>query len=102
MTIIKRPPISKHELIADALYFFLSAFLSFLAVFVFDIHHSFYPGNHLYPPTFIFTSVNPYIFGILFGGFIGFFLLKIMFWAFIEEEAALETRVPQQKNAMKK
>jgi hypothetical protein len=98
MTIIRRPPISKHELIADVLYFSLSAFVSFIAVFIFDIHHSFYPGNTIYPPKFIFDSINPYIIGILFGGFLGFFLLKVLFWAFVEEEAALVARVPPKKH----
>ena len=74
MTLITRPPISKHELIADLLYFVLSAVISFIAVFIFDIHHSFYPGNQIYPPIFIFDSLNPYILGILFGGFVGFYI----------------------------
>jgi len=37
----KKTPITKEEIIADIIFLSISAFISFLIVFLFDIHHSF-------------------------------------------------------------
>jgi len=39
---IRKSIITKEEIIADAIFLFISAFISFLLVFFFDIHQSFY------------------------------------------------------------
>jgi hypothetical protein len=87
----KRPKISKEEMVADAIYISVSMLVSALAIFIFDIHQSFYPGQSILPPSrFIFQSMTPYLIGIPIGGIIGFFILKLVSFAFIEDEKAHE------------
>jgi len=84
---IKRPRISKEELIADGIFFLVAMIISAIAIFIFDIHWSFYPGNEIFPPNKrIFTGFDPYIVGIPIGGIIGFIILKLLAFAFLEEE----------------
>jgi len=88
---IKRPRISKDELIADALYLIVSLFVSALALYIFDIHQSFYPGQSVLPPSkYVFTTLTPFLVGVPIGGIIGFFILKIISFAFMEDELAHE------------
>lgn len=80
---IKFREITKKEIVADLTFFSVSLFLSFSGVFLFDIHHSFYPEHMSFPPReFIFNSPIPYVVGILGGGIIGFFLFKLLAFAF--------------------
>ena len=61
--------------------------VSAIAIFIFDIHWSFYPGNTIFPPNkYIFKTPDPYYFGIPAGGIIGFILIKMLVYAFIREE----------------
>lgn len=86
---IKRPRISKEEIIADILYLLVAMAISGLALYIFDIHWSFYPGNSIFPPNkHIFQEPTVYYTGIPLGGIVGFFLLKILFFAFREDEIA--------------
>jgi len=86
----KRPKISKHELIADAIFILIGMFVAFTAIFIFDIHWSFYPGNTILPPNkYIFQTPTPYYVGIPLGGLIGFVVIKLLFFAFMEEEEAM-------------
>ena len=85
--------VSKHELIGDALILLVAIVVSGVLVFVFDIHWSFYPGEEILPPSKkVFTTWDPYLIGILVGGIIGFFIIKLLFYAFMEEEIAVKER----------
>ena len=84
---IKGLRIGRNELIADALFLLVSMALSAFAIYIFDIHWSFYPGNTIFPPSrHIFTDPTIYYIGIPLGGIIGFILLKLIAWGFIIEE----------------
>ncbi len=86
---ISRPKISKEEIIADALYLLVAMAISGIAIFIFDIHWSFYPGETVLPPSrHIFETALPYFVGIPIGGIVGFLFLKIVFFAFVEDERA--------------
>src|SRR3989338_1357250 len=86
---IKRPRISKEEIIADILYLFVAMLVSAIAIYVFDIHWSFYPGETIFPPSKnIFKDPIVYYIGVPVGGILGFFILKLIFFAFMEEKIA--------------
>ena len=80
----KKTIITKEEIIADVIFLFVSAFISFLIVFLFDIHHSFYE----WPITlkFIFKTAYPYFLFIPMGTIIGFFIIKLILIGFKEED----------------
>ena len=75
-----RRKINKEEIIDDLIYFSISAFVSLLLVFLFDIHHSFYQPS-LFPLKFIFKSKIPYLIGGVCGGILGLFLIKVFIFA---------------------
>ncbi len=84
---IKGLRIGRNELLADAVFLFVSMAVSGFAIYIFDIHWSFYPGNTIFPPNkHIFTDPTLYYIGIPLGGIIGFILLKLTAWGFIIEE----------------
>ncbi len=84
---IKRPRISKEELIADIVFLFVAMLISGIAIFIFDIHWSFYPGNEIIPPSKrVFTDLTPYYFGVPAGGIVGFVIIKLLAYAFLKEE----------------
>lgn len=86
----RRP--DRHELIADALYILIAAIVSMLAIFVFDIHWSLYPGETIFPPSrrVFGGDLTTYFIGVPAGALVGFFLLKLIFFAFMEEKEAHE------------
>ena len=74
-----RPPVTHNEIAADAVFFIAGALLATLAVFIFDIHWSFYPGNTIFPPNkHIFATSEPYYFAVLVGGILGVFVIKLV------------------------
>jgi len=79
---IRRSVITKEEIIADGIFLFISFFVSFMIVFLFDIHHSFYE----WPMTlkFIFKTPHPYLLFVPIGTLIGFFLIKLLLLGFKE------------------
>ncbi|MFH1784985.1 MAG: hypothetical protein ABH842_01020 [Candidatus Micrarchaeota archaeon] len=86
---MKRQKISKEEIVADVIYIFISALISFIAILIFDIHWSFYPGETVFPPSRnVFLTPEPYYYGIPIGAIIGFFILKLVSYAFMEDEIA--------------
>lgn len=86
---MNRPKISKEEIIADLIFIIVGALVSFILIFIFDIHWSFYPGETIFPPSRnVFLSPEPYYYGIPIGAIIGFFILKLVSYAFMEEEIA--------------
>jgi hypothetical protein len=84
---VRKSGVSREEIAADLIFFFIPAFLSFLAIFFFDIHQSFYQAPY-YP--FVFLLRDPWIYlgGVLLGGLIGFFLIKLFLFGMREEEEA--------------
>jgi len=68
------------EIVDDIIYFSLWAFLSVLATFIFDIHHSFYQDN-LFPLKFIFKSKIVYLISALAGGILGLVWTKFFIFA---------------------
>jgi hypothetical protein len=87
---LKRPKISKHELVADLIFLLVSMFVTFIAIFIFDIHWSFYPQNIGNGIKSIFQSPTPYLIMVPIGGIVGLFVFKLIFFAFVEEEKAVE------------
>lgn len=88
---IKRPKISKHEIIADLVFFLIAMAISGMAIMIFDYHWSFYPGETILPPSkHIFKTAEPYYIGIPLGGIVGFLIIKLLYFAFSEEEKADE------------
>ena len=81
---IRKSRITREELIADAVFLFISGFVSFLIVFLFDIHHSFYEWPIVLK--FIFKTPYPYYLFVAAGTFIGFFLIKMLLFGIKEEE----------------
>ncbi|MBI5046754.1 hypothetical protein HZC07_03410 [Candidatus Micrarchaeota archaeon] len=84
---VKKLRIGKNEIIADAIFLIVAMLLSFIALFIFDIHWSFYPGNTIFPPNkYIFTDNNIFYYGTLAGGIVGFFILKLLAYGLVKEE----------------
>lgn len=81
---IRKSIVTKEELVADAIFLFISAFISFLIVFLFDIHQSFYGWP--FTLKFIFKTPYPYFLFILIGTILGFFMVKLFLFGFKEEE----------------
>ena len=86
---IRKSHITREELIADAIFLFIPALVSFLAVFLFDIHHTFYEWPMRL--TFIFGSPYPYLLFVPAGMLLGFFLIKLLLLGF-EEEGRVSSR----------
>jgi len=80
---VRKSIITKEELIADAIFLFIAGFVSFLLIFIFDIHHSFYEWPFEWK--FIFNTPEPYIFFMFFGTIVGFFLIKLFLFGVKEE-----------------
>ena len=97
---IKRPKISRHELIADLIFLFVSMLISGIAILIFDYHWSFYPGETIFPPSkHIFPTLTPYYIGIPAGAIVGFFIIKLLYFAFSDEEkASEEEKTKEEKN----
>ncbi len=83
---IRKSIITREELAADAIFLFISGFVSFLIVLLFDIHHSFYE----WPMTlkFIFNTPYPYVLFVSAGTIVGFFIIKLFLLGIREEELA--------------
>ena len=79
----------------DLYILLLSSFISFLMVFLFDIHWSFYTWP--LQLKFIFNSIQPYIYFISIGSMIGFFTIKTLFYIFIKEEQLYKTKLRKTK-----
>lgn len=76
LRMLRKSKITREELIADAIFFSISLLVSLLAVFLFDIHHSFYEWP--FTMSFIFDTPYPYVFFVPLGGMVGFFLIKLL------------------------
>ncbi|MFQ6010104.1 MAG: hypothetical protein ACE5J7_03235 [Candidatus Aenigmatarchaeota archaeon] len=81
---IRKSHITREELVADAIFLFISAFVSFLFVFLFDIHHSFYEWP--FTLKFIFKTYHPYVLFTFIGTIIGFFIIKLLLIGIKKEE----------------
>lgn len=87
MDTLKKLHITKTEIIIDTIILIVALTISLLAIFIFDIHWSFYPGNTVFPPSKrIFTSLTPYLIGAPIGTLVGFLLIKLLVFAFMKAE----------------
>lgn len=78
-----------HELKADVIFFTATASVAFLAVLLFDIHWSFYPGERVFPPS-RWVGITPFMYTVwtVLGGFLGIAIAKIYRIGFREEARA--------------
>jgi hypothetical protein len=76
----RRSYITLEELVDDIIYFSLSAFIGIFAIFIFDIHHSFYQAS-LFPLKFIFKSKEIYLIVALASGILGLIWIKFFLFA---------------------
>lgn len=81
----RKSVITREELSADAIFLFISGFISAVMVFLFDIHQSFY--NWPITLKFLFGTPYPYFIFISIGTFVGFFVIKLLLLGFKEEGA---------------
>ena len=81
---VRKSGVSREEIIADLIFFFIPAFIVLILIFLFDIHQSFYSLPY-YPFKFLLNDPWIYIGGALLGGLIGFFLTKIFLFGVKEE-----------------
>ena len=75
--------VSRDELLGDSAFIAVSAIISFLVVFLFDIHHSFYSWP--IKIQFIFNNPLPYFLFIPLGVIIGFLLIKLLLYGVKKE-----------------
>ncbi len=76
--------ITKGELLADLIFLFISALISFLVIFLFDIHRSFYEWP--IKISFIFQTPGPYLLFTFIGTILGFFIIKLFLLGMKEEK----------------
>ncbi len=88
---VRKSPINRDELIADGIFILISFISSFVIVFLFDVHHSFYEMP-IIPLKYIFKSPEPYYYFTLIGTIILFLLIKLFIYGIQEDERALEAR----------
>src|SRR3989344_4096600 len=90
--------VMKRELIADTIFLFISFVVSLLAIFIFDVHWSFYPGERIFPPSKFVGISNEIYYVFTFGGTIVLFLLiKLFLIGVKEEEKGIFERVAKRK-----
>ncbi len=95
---IRKTPIKKEEIKADALFILTPLIISAILLFIFDIHWNFYPGGQLIPPAkHVFTNTSIYLWGSLLGSIIGFFIIKLFLLGVKEEESVWKSRRPKRK-----
>ena len=83
---VRKTKITKNEIIADLIFLLFGAIISFLALFIFDIHWSLYE-RPIFPLKHIFQTPDPYLLGVPAGMLVIFFLIKIFIFALREEES---------------
>lgn len=76
--------ITKEEIFADIVFFCVSGLITFLLIFFFDIHHSFYSWP--FSLEFIFSTLKPYFVLVPIGTIIGFLIIKLLFYALKKEK----------------
>lgn len=82
---IRKSSITKEELIADGVFLFISAVISFIMALLFDVHHSFYRWPIL-PLEFIFKTYEPYVLFTSVGTIFGFLVIKLLLFGIKEEK----------------
>lgn len=84
---VRKSRVSREEIIADLIFFFVPAIIILILIFFFDIHQSFYNLPY-YPLKFLLNDPWIYMGGALLGGLIGFFLIKLFLFGVKEEESS--------------
>ena len=82
---IRKTRITKNEIMADFVFLLFGAIVSFLILFAFDIHWSLYEYPIL-PLKRVFQTADPYVYGVMLGMIVIFFLIKLFLFGLKEEE----------------
>jgi hypothetical protein len=82
---VRKSWVSREEIVADTIFFFVPAVITLLVIFFFDIHQSFYQVPY-YPFKFLLNDIWIYVGGTLLGGLVGFFMIKLFLFGVKEEE----------------
>lgn len=80
---IRKSKVTKEEIVSDLIFLLASAIMSFIAVFLFDIHHSFYSWP--IEIDFIFTNAYPYLIFVPIGAIVGLLIIKLILLGVKEE-----------------
>ena len=71
--------VTRKEIFSDLIFLIVGLIASLFAMFIFDIHWSFYPGETLFPPSrFVGIGKDIYLAGSLVGAIILFILMKLL------------------------
>ena len=74
----RKTKVTHRELLIDLIFLAVSFLISLLALFIFDIHWSLYPGETIFPPSkFVGIHQSTYLVGSLIGTIAGFFIIKL-------------------------
>ncbi|NOX71419.1 MAG: hypothetical protein GXO64_01845 [Candidatus Micrarchaeota archaeon] len=88
---IRKSRVKKDEIVADIIFLLISFVASFMVVFLFDVHHSFYEWPIL-PLKYIFKTSEPYFYLVPLGTIVLFILIKLFIYGIQEDEKALEEK----------
>ncbi|HVY01216.1 MAG TPA: hypothetical protein VHA12_00430 [Candidatus Nanoarchaeia archaeon] len=79
--------VTKREILADVFFLIVSFSISLLAIYIFDIHWSLYPGETIFPPSkHVGIEPSKYYFFTFAGTILFFIILKLMMLGIKEEE----------------
>jgi len=82
----RKTKVTHRELVADLIFLAAAFLISLAALYIFDIHWSFYPGESIFPPSkHVGISSQLYIAGSLIGAIVGFFIIKLLLIGVREE-----------------
>ncbi len=93
---IRKSRVNRDEIIADLVFLFISFFSSFVVVFLFDIHRSFYEWP-IFPLKFIFKTHDPYMYFLPLGTITLFILIKLFIYGIQQDEKAYEARLKKKQ-----
>ena len=82
---VRKSRVTGEQFVGDLVFLMIGFIISFLAIFFFDTHHSFYE-EPWFPLKFIFTSPNPYLVGVPMGGIVIFLIIKLFLFGVQKEE----------------
>jgi hypothetical protein len=71
--------VTRKEIFSDLIFLIVGLVISLFAMFVFDVHWSFYPGESLFPPSrFVGIGRDVYLTGSLIGMVMVFLIIKLL------------------------
>jgi hypothetical protein len=82
---VRKSKVTREEFLGDMVFLLIGFIVSFLAIFFFDTHHSFYE-EPWFPLEFIFSTPTPYYVGVPVGGIVIFLIIKLFLFGVEKEE----------------